>query len=254
MKKQLLLTALAVIVSLVTTLSASAQVLKVEKDGNKRTAYFKDGSSKDFYLNQSDSIPLEYKEAVLRGEAIAIDPEHKGYDAKSRHHKYISVFGGAGFEPDHIAPIGGIKGGWEYCHWYWCFEGAITTGKYPEGAIVEGTYLSYFATVNIGWKFWQSNTFNKSLSVYAGGGFGGHQTDKDVDGKTDWRSANSGLICQLALKYNHSFGKRFSFFVEGGARTNPGLEAVNHSSGEYIAKQGFRVGGFAQVGISLKFR
>ena len=197
------------------------------------------------YLEASSAeIALSDKEAVLRGELRAYNPEHQRADGSNVHHVNVSVLGGANYVDNSLNAVATLRVGYETCHFLFEVEGSYSTMAYTSTATTSGKYDTFIAAGNVGWKFLQSRNYRSYLAIFGSAGYAYQRTDKpDAEVTSD----NFGLTLDAALRGAWGFAKRYQLVVEAGYRVLP---QVFHGGGT----QDFTNGGpFVNLGVNMSF-
>lgn len=192
----------------------------------------------------SDEVAFSDKEAVLRGELSAYNPDHQRADGSNVHRVNVSVLGGANYVDNNINAVATLRVGYESCHFLFELEGSYSTMAYTSASMVSGKYATYSVAGNLGWKFLQNRDYRSYLAILGTAGYTHQKSDSD---QAEFFSENYGLMLGGFLRGAWGFAKRFQLIGEAGYRILP---QVFHTEGTQLFSNG---GPFVNVGVNMSF-
>ena len=192
----------------------------------------------------SDEVAFSDKEAVLRGEITAYNPEHQRADGSNVHHVNVSLLGGANYIDNSLNAGATLRLGYETCHFLFEVEGSYSTMAYTSASMVSGKYDTFIAAGNLGWKFWQNRDYRSYLAIL---GTAGYAKQKSDSRDAEFFSENYGLMLGAFARGAWGFTKRFQLIGEAGYRILP---QVFHDKGTQLFSNG---GPFVNVGVNMSF-
>lgn len=192
----------------------------------------------------SNDVAFEDKEAVLRGEVTAYNPEHQRADGSNVHRVNVSLLGGANYIDNSLNAGATLRLGYETCHFLFEVEGSYSTMAYTSASMVSGKYDTFIAAGNLGWKFWQNRDYRSYLAIL---GTAGYAKQKSDSRDAEFFSENYGLMLGAFARGAWGFSKRFQLIGEAGYRILP---QVFHDKGTQLFSNG---GPFVNVGVNMSF-
>ena len=192
----------------------------------------------------SDEVAFSDKEAVLRGEITAYNPEHQRADGSNVHHVNVSLLGGANYIDNSLNAGATLRLGYETCHFLFEVEGSYSTMAYTSASMVSGKYDTFIAAGNLGWKFLQNRDYRSYLAVL---GTAGYAKQKSDSRNAEFFSENYGLMLGAFVRGAWGFSKRFQLIGEAGYRILP---QVIHTEGTQLFSNG---GPFVNLGVNMSF-
>lgn len=192
----------------------------------------------------SDEVAFSDKEAVLRGEITAYNPEHQRADGSNVHRVNVSLLGGANYIDNTFNAGATLRVGYETCHFLFEVEGSYSTMAYTSAAMVSGKYDTFIAAGNLGWKFWQNRDYRSYLAIL---GTAGYAKQKSDSRDAEFFSENYGLMLGAFARGAWGFSKRFQLVGEAGYRILP---QVFHDKGTQLFSNG---GPFVNLGVNMSF-
>ena len=192
----------------------------------------------------SDEVAFSDKEAVLRGDMQAYNPDHQRADGSNVHRVNVSVLGGANYIDNNVNAVATLRLGYETCHFLFELEGSYSTMAYTSASMVSGKYNTFIAAGNIGWKFWQNRDYRSYLAILGTAGYAHQKSDSD---QAEFFSENYGLMLGAFARGAWGFAKRFQLVGEVGYRILP---QVFHTEGTQLFSNG---GPFVNVGVNMSF-
>lgn len=192
----------------------------------------------------SEKVAFSDKEAVLRGDMQAYNPEHQRADGSNIHHVNVSVLGGANYVDNTINAGATLRLGYETCHFLFEVEGSYSTMAYTSASMVSGKYDTFIAAGNLGWKFWQNRDYRSYLAIL---GTAGYAKQKSDSRDAEFFSENYGLMLGAFARGAWGFSKRFQLIGEAGYRILP---QVIHTEGTQLFSNG---GPFVNLGVNMSF-
>lgn len=192
--------------------------------------------------NASD-VALATKEAVLRGEAVAYQPEHHRADGSKIHRINVSLLGGANYVDNTVAPEVTLRLGYETCHFLFEVEGSYTTSRYNERSDTEGSFAAGIFMGNLGWKLFQGLNKRSYVAVVGAAGYGYSKTNSEEELVN---AHNYGFTFAASLRGALPIGKTFHIIGEGGWRWMP-------STWNDVGSQDLTSGPFARLGVGASF-
>ena len=192
----------------------------------------------------SDEVAFSDKEAVLRGDMQAYNPDHQRADGSNVHRVNVSVLGGANYVDNNINAVATLRLGYETCHFLFELEGSYSTMAYTSASMVSGKYATYSVAGNLGWKFWQNRDYRSYLAILGTAGYAHQKSDSD---QAEFFSENYGLMLGAFARGAWGFAKRFQLIGEAGYRILP---QVFHDKGTQLFSNG---GPFVNVGVNMSF-
>lgn len=192
----------------------------------------------------SNDVAFEDKEAVLRGEVTAYNPEHQRADGSNIHHVNVSLLGGANYVDNNVNAGATLRVGYETCHFLFELEGSYSTMAYTSASMVSGKYDTFIAAGNLGWKFWQNRDYRSYLAIL---GTAGYAKQKSDSRDAEFFSENYGLMLGAFARGAWGFSKRFQLIGEAGYRILP---QVFHDKGTQLFSNG---GPFVNLGVNMSF-
>lgn len=192
----------------------------------------------------SNDVAFEDKEAVLRGEVTAYNPEHQRADGSNVHHVNVSLLGGANYIDNSLNAGATLRLGYETCHFLFEVEGSYSTMAYTSASMVSGKYDTFIAAGNLGWKFWQNRDYRSYLAIL---GTAGYAKQKSDSRDAEFFSENYGLMLGAFARGAWGFSKRFQLIGEAGYRILP---QVFHDKGTQLFSNG---GPFVNLGVNMSF-
>lgn len=197
------------------------------------------------YLETSfEKVAFSDKEAVLRGDMQAYNPEHQRADGSNVHHVNVSVLGGANYVDNNVNAGATLRLGYETCHFLFEVEGSYSTMAYTSASMVSGKYDTFIAAGNLGWKFWQNRDYRSYLAIL---GTAGYAKQKSDSRDAEFFSENYGLMLGAFARGAWGFSKRFQLIGEAGYRILP---QVFHDKGTQLFSNG---GPFVNLGVNMSF-
>ncbi len=195
-----------------------------------------------FDRQSSNEIAFEKKERALRDEIIIVDDHHKDLDGNFRHKTQATVLGGGLVVNGSFSPVVTGRLGYETCHFLFELQGDYSfSQKYTEVAQKTGSYSSFSAQFNAGWKFWQDRRYRHFIAILGTAGCGYQKTDGD---NTEACSKNYGFIGGGMLRGSYALTKYLRLVAEGGYKIIP---KVNHNEDQDLSNGGF----FFNVGLGF---
>lgn len=192
----------------------------------------------------SDEVAFSDKEAVLRGEVTAYNPEHQRADGSNVHRVNVSLLGGANYIDNSLNAGATLRLGYETCHFLFEVEGSYSTMAYTSASMVSGKYDTFIAAGNLGWKFLQNRDYRSYLAVL---GTAGYAKQKSDSRDAEFFSENYGLMLGAFVRGAWGFSKRFQLVGEAGYRILP---QVFHDKGTQLFSNG---GPFVNLGVNMSF-
>lgn len=192
----------------------------------------------------SNDVAFEDKEAVLRGDMQAYNPDHQRADGSNIHHVNVSLLGGANYIDNTINAGATLRLGYETCHFLFEVEGSYSTMAYTSASMVSGKYDTFIAAGNLGWKFWQNRDYRSYLAIL---GTAGYAKQKSDSRDAEFFSENYGLMLGAFARGAWGFSKRFQLIGEAGYRILP---QVIHTEGTQLFSNG---GPFVNLGVNMSF-
>lgn len=192
----------------------------------------------------SEQVAFSDKEAVLRGELSAYNPDHQRADGSNIHRVNVSLLGGANYIDNNVNAVATLRLGYETCHFLFELEGSYSTMAYTSASMVSGKYNTFIAAGNLGWKIWQNRDYRSYLAVLGTAGYA-HQKSDSSD--AEFFSENYGLMLGAFARGAWGFAKRFQLIGEAGYRILP---QVFHTEGTQLFSNG---GPFVNVGVNMSF-
>ena len=192
----------------------------------------------------SNDVAFEDKEAVLRGEVTAYNPEHQRADGSNVHHVNVSLLGGANYIDNSLNAGATLRVGYETCHFLFEVEGSYSTMAYTSASQISGKYDTFIAAGNLGWKFLQNRDYRSYLAVL---GTAGYAKQKSDSRDAEFFSENYGLMLGAFVRGAWGFSKRFQLVGEAGYRILP---QVIHTEGTQLFSNG---GPFVNLGVNMSF-
>ncbi len=192
----------------------------------------------------SEQVAFSDKEAVLRGELSAYNPDHQRADGSNVHHVNVSLLGGANYVDNSLNAGATLRVGYETCHFLFEVEGSYSTMAYTSAAMISGKYDTFIAAGNLGWKFWQNRDYRSYLAVL---GTAGYAKQKSDSRDAEFFSENYGLMLGAFVRGAWGFSKRFQLIGEAGYRILP---QVIHTEGTQLFSNG---GPFVNLGVNMSF-
>ncbi len=192
----------------------------------------------------SDEVAFSDKEAVLRGEVTAYNPEHQRADGSNVHHVNVSLLGGANYIDNSLNAGATLRLGYETCHFLFEVEGSYSTMAYTSASQISGKYDTFIAAGNLGWKFWQNRDYRSYLAIL---GTAGYAKQKSDSRDAEFFSENYGLMLGAFVRGAWGFAKRFQLIGEAGYRILP---QVIHTEGTQLFSNG---GPFVNLGVNMSF-
>lgn len=192
----------------------------------------------------SNDVAFEDKEAVLRGEVTAYNPEHQRADGSNVHHVNVSLLGGANYIDNSLNAGATLRLGYETCHFLFEVEGSYSTMAYTSASQISGKYDTFIAAGNLGWKFLQNRDYRSYLAIL---GTAGYAKQKSDSRDAEFFSENYGLMLGAFARGAWGFSKRFQLIGEAGYRILP---QVIHTEGTQLFSNG---GPFVNLGVNMSF-
>ena len=192
----------------------------------------------------SNDVAFEDKEAVLRGDMQAYNPDHQRADGSNIHHVNVSLLGGANYIDNSLNAGATLRLGYETCHFLFEVEGSYSTMAYTSASMVSGKYDTFIAAGNLGWKFWQNRDYRSYLAIL---GTAGYAKQKSDSRDAEFFSENYGLMLGAFARGAWGFTKRFQLIGEAGYRILP---QVFHDKGTQLFSNG---GPFVNLGVNMSF-
>lgn len=192
----------------------------------------------------SNDVAFEDKEAVLRGDMQAYNPDHQRADGSNIHHVNVSLLGGANYIDNSLNAGATLRLGYETCHFLFEVEGSYSTMAYTSASMVSGKYDTFIAAGNLGWKFWQNRDYRSYLAIL---GTAGYAKQKSDSRDAEFFSENYGLMLGAFARGAWGFSKRFQLIGEAGYRILP---QVIHTEGTQLFSNG---GPFVNLGVNMSF-
>ena len=192
----------------------------------------------------SNDVAFEDKEAVLRGDMQAYNPDHQRADGSNIHHVNVSLLGGANYIDNSLNAGATLRLGYETCHFLFEVEGSYSTMAYTSASMVSGKYDTFIAAGNLGWKFWQNRDYRSYLAIL---GTAGYAKQKSDSRDAEFFSENYGLMLGAFVRGAWGFSKRFQLVGEAGYRILP---QVIHTEGTQLFSNG---GPFVNLGVNMSF-
>ncbi len=192
----------------------------------------------------SEKVAFSDKEAVLRGDMQAYNPDHQRADGSNIHHVNVSLLGGANYIDNTINAGATLRLGYETCHFLFEVEGSYSTMAYTSASMVSGKYDTFIAAGNLGWKFLQNRDYRSYLAIL---GTAGYALQKSDSRDAEFFSENYGLMLGAFARGAWGFSKRFQLIGEAGYRILP---QVFHTEGTQLFSNG---GPFVNVGVNMSF-
>ncbi len=192
----------------------------------------------------SNDVAFEDKEAVLRGDMQAYNPDHQRADGSNIHHVNVSLLGGANYIDNTINAGATLRLGYETCHFLFEVEGSYSTMAYTSASMVSGKYDTFIAAGNLGWKFLQNRDYRSYLAIL---GTAGYAKQKSDSRDAEFFSENYGLMLGAFARGAWGFSKRFQLIGEAGYRILP---QVIHTEGTQLFSNG---GPFVNLGVNMSF-
>lgn len=192
----------------------------------------------------SDEVAFSDKEAVLRGEVTAYNPDHQRADGSNVHHVNVSVLGGANYVDNNVNAGATLRLGYETCHFLFEVEGSYSTMAYTSASQISGKYDTFIAAGNLGWKFLQNRDYRSYLAIL---GTAGYAKQKSDSRDAEFFSENYGLMLGAFARGAWGFSKRFQLVGEAGYRILP---QVFHDKGTQLFSNG---GPFVNLGVNMSF-
>lgn len=192
----------------------------------------------------SEQVAFSDKEAVLRGELSAYNPDHQRADGSNVHRVNVSLLGGANYIDNSLNAGATLRVGYETCHFLFELEGSYSTMAYTSAAMISGKYDTFIAAGNLGWKFWQNRDYRSYLAVL---GTAGYAKQKSDSRDAEFFSENYGLMLGAFARGAWGFSKRFQLIGEAGYRILP---QVIHTEGTQLFSNG---GPFVNLGVNMSF-
>jgi hypothetical protein len=198
--------------------------------------------SKTNFSNQSASWYSE----VRQGHRTAYDPRMRDLVGNPRSEVSVSLGAGGLYrvKDEAFQPFGTLTAAYTVRNFIFEAFGGGTWLKYPDGSKVEDEgYLSSFFGAGVGYKVWQSDSYNDFLAVVAHGSYQHHKTGKQKDGEPYYKfSANDGVGFDAAIRYAHNLNKNFRLEVEVGAGRQAGnLTGYTENKDTYDVSQSWKV-------------
>ena len=192
----------------------------------------------------SDEVAFSDKEAVLRGEVTAYNPNHQRADGSNVHRVNVTLLGGANYVDNTINAGATLRVGYETCHFLFELEGSYSTMAYTSASQISGKYDTFIAAGNLGWKFWQNRDYRSYLAIL---GTAGYAKQKSDSRDAEFFSENYGLMLGAFARGAWGFSKRFQLIGEAGYRILP---QVIHTEGTQLFSNG---GPFVNLGVNMSF-
>lgn len=192
----------------------------------------------------SDEVAFSDKEAVLRGDMQAYNPDHQRADGSNVHRVNVSLLGGANYIDNNVNAVATLRLGYETCHFLFELEGSYSTMAYTSASMVSGKYATYSVAGNLGWKFWQNRDYRSYLAILGTAGYAHQKSDSD---QAEFFSENYGLMLGAFARGAWGFAKRFQLIGEAGYRILP---QVIHTEGTQLFSNG---GPFVNLGVNMSF-
>lgn len=247
--KSIIIMMVAFVSQAVNAQSVNKQVKKLDKNGNVTEVTYADGTSTTFTKTTSDRVSYEDKVKVVNGEKRAFKPAHRNLAGELRHRVYLQPMAGAMylFDDHEFAPVVGLKGGYETCHFVFEAEFSGTFMKYTETAEAAGEhYTSLAGYVGAGVKLWSSPLGDTYVAL---GGSGGYCYQRTDDPDADTFSDNYGFAAKGWVRGNFSLNRTLSLVGEVGYNLLP---KVYHK--EVQEHQDLGHGGiYGQIGLNIRF-